>query len=738
MGNGRRCGTSGLFRVVPRVMRRRFGSIGLVAPHTTGGGVPMTLAVGHARLGDRPSCVGQNRPGGVARHGIGWFVGDEGGYTTVAIAVSLLVSISLVFGVATTEWMLARSADVQAVADATSIAGSNVVSSYCTIAQVADACVLSMGLVGISVLGAGLVVAAIPGAQEASAKVVDVGKDILNKRRSFAKSAAKGLKGLEKALPVLVVSAGSSCARANAEGSLSYTGAAIPLPLQSQTDFSGIEDDVDGDDLADAAERLRDATRQAEEAKRRADDARRRAWEADCVDSPSCLSSRAASLAGMQGWENPVVSTPEEWTFGMPIERARTYYQIRWSQESPVGEDIESVADSLAREMFYDYALGEVLDAYYYESGDGSVDLMLPHLARNSSEVRETWMYTNAAWPCTDEEGLVLHATLSCPNALGEFCGFASVADIENGGVRECGTCRMSVGDLGRVASISTSATNGFEHYWQIIVEESQDYRKARNEQAEAERLMKEIADEGKQAFDAALDQLRIPRPKLCPPGAYGCVGVVARGSGAAAPSRLVDSFLSGQDLPAGATVSASALAPDATDDGKDVLSSFFDGVAGKAGGGFSVGGMVDGIFGLWGRLLVAYGSSYDSVEGAVGGFLDGVDGVFGGTVGSWLKQKLKWVVDAAGFAPADMRARKPVLTNTGNVLGRAGFDKLGKARSLVQSIPVGADAAGLVGALGIGSAGGMPGSAYTIAELPIPGTGVSVPLTVDLSRIGG
>ena len=46
---------------------------------------------------------------------VGAFVDDEGGYTTVAVAVALLVSLSLVFGAAAAQWVGARSAEVQQV-----------------------------------------------------------------------------------------------------------------------------------------------------------------------------------------------------------------------------------------------------------------------------------------------------------------------------------------------------------------------------------------------------------------------------------------------------------------------------------------------------------------------------------------------------------------------------------------------------------------------------------------------
>ena len=200
----------------------------------------------------------------------------------------------------------------------------------------------------------------------------------------------------------------------------------------------------------------------------------------------------------------------------MPINRSRLYYARRLATEVPQGADIESVTDSCARRAFYEYALGEVNGSWYRELPDGSVDLRLEHLARNSQEMRGTWLYDDGRWPCTDEpDGVTLHSVSSCPGATGAYLGGGSVAEIDAGAVRRCDACRMDVGDLGAVAAISTSATNGYEHYWQQIVEAASDYQAARNEQAEAERAARDAAGEGKRTFERALEQLRTPRPRF-------------------------------------------------------------------------------------------------------------------------------------------------------------------------------------------------------------------------------
>ena len=90
------------------------------------------------------------------------------------------------------------------------MAGENCVAAYSTVAQVLDACVLTMGLAGAVVCGAALVVSAIPPLQAKAAAIMGVGKKVLEARRSFAASAAQGLQRLEQALPALIMANSAS------------------------------------------------------------------------------------------------------------------------------------------------------------------------------------------------------------------------------------------------------------------------------------------------------------------------------------------------------------------------------------------------------------------------------------------------------------------------------------------------------------------------------------------------
>lgn len=666
--------------------------------------------------------------------GLSSFRDDTGGFTTVAVALALLLSVTLVFSAASAGWVISRSSEVQRVADAAAMAGENVVASYSTVVQVVDSCVLSLGLTGVLVYGAGLVASCVPGLGAVGSQLVAAGGQILETRRGFASSAASGIERLEATLPLLIVACSSSCVQANSGGGVSYKGCAVPFPAQTRSDFSALKNDVDDGEMEGLSEEMREASLAAERAQRLADDALERGWAADCGTSPHCLRERAASLAGMSGPSNPNYPTADSWNFGAALLRAREYYARRLAGEQVSGADGEELTDSACRRAFYEYALSEVRGGSYSELPDGTVSVDLPELPRNTSTTRETRLYDELLWPCTSEDGKrVLHCSLSCPGATGAASGSATLEQLEAGRVSECEECEMSVVELGRVASASTSISNGFEHHWRIIVEASRDYEQAQNELVDAERRTKELAEKGEDSFSEALDELASTRPSVCPPGAWGTVAVVSRDGGEMVPTELTRSFLSSSALPEGVAISGSVLAPDQSDEAVNVLAGFFDSAL---DGGSALGGALDGAAGLWGGLLEGYGSSYKSVAEVGTDFLESVDGVTGESVGSWLRDRLEAILEGAGLTPVDLRQRKPVLTNSQNVLDKGGLEGVSSARELVDALPDSGSSFEMARALGVRLVNAVGGETLTIAELPLP-NGSSLPLTIDLSGLG-
>ena len=186
------------------------------------------------------------------------------------MAVSLVLSLSLVFAAASATWVAGRSSEVQRVADACALAGENTVAAFSTVVQVIDACVLSMGLAGVIVLGAGLVVSCVPGLSAAGAEVTAAGGRILEARRSFAASAGEGIERLEATLPLLIVANSASCVEANSVGGMSYAGCALPFPSESRSDFSGLRKEVDDERLAELSVEMGEVSDEMERARLRA------------------------------------------------------------------------------------------------------------------------------------------------------------------------------------------------------------------------------------------------------------------------------------------------------------------------------------------------------------------------------------------------------------------------------------------------------------------------------------
>lgn len=683
----------------------------------------------------RTGCQSGDRRPGAPALGLDAFIDEDGGYTSVAVALALLVSLSLTCSLVSVAWLQNRSADVQAVADAAALAGANVVASYSTVATVLDSCVLTLGLAGMVTLGAGLVVSAIPGMSAAGAQTVEAAGRVLDMRAGFAKSAARGLKALEATLPLAIAVRSAAVAQANEGDATTYTGVALPFPMQSQSDFSGLDAEVDASEAASKAAELQEASDRAEEAARRADEAKLAAWRADCVAEPRCLRERADALAGLSASSNPNYGL-DAWTFGAPLLRARAYYAARATAERPASPSPEELTKSAVRRAFYEYALRELRTGSYEELPDGRVVIELPSLPANAEQMRQTSLYTDARWPCTGGNGVpTLHASLDCPAAKGTSAGVSSLSQLDAGSVRRCETCRMDSAAMGSVAAASTSIDNGFEHYWRTIADEAKKYAAAREELAQAQEQMRELADEGASVFDKAMQALAVPRPRLCPPGAWGCVAVVTRGS-ERVPAQVTEVFLEDSSVPAGAAVSAAVLAPDNDIEGNDVLVRFFESISDELFDGDV--GVLGSLGDLWSRLLEGYGAAAENLDAAAGQILDGIDGVFGTTVGSWLRDKVKQSVRDAGLEPADLRLRKPVITNTQNVLDKAGYDHVSTARELVGRLPESGDPASLARALGQRVANELGDGKVTIAEIPIPGTELTVPLTLDVDELLG
>lgn len=661
------------------------------------------------------------------------FLDDEGGFTSVAVAVALLLCLCLVFALAQGQRQMSKAADVQGVADACALAGVRAVRGYDLVVTIADACVLTMGLTGILVMGAGLILCCVPGAGSAGMEVVRGARKILDGRKSMAESAQRGLSKLEEALPALIASNSVLTVSANGSPSTTYGGVALPFPEESGTTW-GLPDEV-STDIDGKAEELSEASDEAKEAKDELDRALEEGWRADCVDGPSCLRSRAASLAGLPDALNPAYPTPQGWNFGVPLLRSRAYYRARSTVEVPTSDSVDERANSAMRQVYYGYALDAMNRGYYRETPQGT-QMDLPVLAHNTETTRTSSLHGMAVWPCTDEGGTVtIHAMADCPGAQGEVRGMTSLAALDSGLVAECGICRFDTTAMGRVASASTNISNGYEHYWRKVQEASLRYRQAEVKLSEAEEELSQGAHDLSALYKEALEKLAIPRPHLRPPGAWGCVGVVVRSEVAMAPG-LQTPFAHGGDLSGAVAISAATLAADPATTDANVLSRFMDSVT--HGSGTGVVGLVDGVVDLWGALLVGYGDLYGNVAQEAGRLFQGLDAIGLSSVSRWFSDTLGGAVAALGFEPVDLSVKKPVLCHSQDVLDKDGSPEAARIRGYLQGLPTHGSPQELLGALGRQVMTDVGETEVTVFEFTIPGTDISVPFKIRLGELWG
>lgn len=671
-----------------------------------------------------------------SRGGIDLFI-EEGAYTSLAAAVSILVTLSLLFAVASGIWSMSRSGDVQVSADATALAGANVVSSYHTTATVLDAAVLSMGLAGICVTGVGLVGLLIPGVNALAPQTIDAGIRMLDARNDFAASASRGLQTLESSLPFLVAANGTRTCSAQSGEATTYTGTALAVPTASASEFPALEgNEVAIDELEATSDELEVAADELAEAQEETARAKEAAWLADCGRDGRNMQERAGSLSGISAAENPDYASSLTWDPNVALDRTRAYYAWRYAHEAPEGSGVEAAADSAARKAFYAYASEQFASAAVIETETG-VTISVPLLPKNTDEARNTTLYTDAAWPTTQESrGRTLHYSLECPGATGASAGMGSFADVEAGRIKECPTCAFGIGDVGRVPAASTSIDNGYEYHLREFTLALEDYAACRGREIELEREARGASEDAADAFDAALETLAAHRPHIAPPGRYGVVAVVVS-SATETPEELSTPFAAQPEGEVRGAISAAVLAPDEATDESNVLASFFSSLASRTGGGGAVG-LIDDVMGLWGKLLIAYGDVAEGLSQLMDDLLGGLS-MFGlGPLATWMGDRIDGAVSALGFEPVDLSSMKPVLTDSANVLAHADVPGLSDAQELLRSLPVGStDPAALLEALEYDVGERLLDTTITIAEIPLPG-GVTIPLTVRVGDVVG
>lgn len=601
---------------------------------------------------------------------------DEQGFTTTSMVLSLLITLALVFTAAQVYRINSASAEVQNVADAAALAAENQVAEFMIVARFCDATVLSLSLSGITACGLGIAALCTPPTATLSKGLIDAGVKMLRARDQFADRARKALDKLQEALPFFSAACAAAVAQANNADSAGsrYLGIALLVPDEAEStslETGNAAGDL-VDDIEEDADEIREKAKEAEEAAKEANDAKKKAFMRDCGDNPDyCMYERASHLAGLSGTRNPLYSSVDTWSFSVALERAKRYYSDRASNETPTGNTTGDQVRYQLRIDFYEFAADLLKNEGYVHEGDDSFDANFPHLPKNTTEMRETRLYTAQIYPITEEPDgkdktkQVMHAWPGCPGATGSTVGHGSISHMESEGLSTCSECGFTAASMGKVASASTSIKNGFEYHYEAVAKQAEVYekaiQKAKPAKDEVKTKVDSLLDELKEAIKEAVEK----RLEVRPPGMYGAVAFVVNSGSTSSAGGFASGFAVSGSLGPRAAVSAATLVDEGSDEGRTVINSMLDGLRQNGGAAVGAAGIA---LDVWSRLLSAYSKGADALTGGVESGLNSIPLAGASGLGTWAGKKLKGVIKGIGLEPAKLEALKPVLVNSAHV----------------------------------------------------------------------
>lgn len=676
---------------------------------------------------------GEKRPMGVD------LFRDQEGFTTVGIAVAILLAIALLFSSAHVYEVNSCAAEIQEVADASALAAASVTAEFMIAVALCDAVVLSFSLTSLLCTGVGAVALCVPGGQGLGGRLVDTGSDVLSARNSFARKVSQGLNQLQEALPFLCALNAAAVASANNGETNRYVAVAVPVPFEGEPIVVGGA--AACGEYADAtrenADSLADQAARAEEAASEAVEAKMRGFMADCGASPDyCMYQRAGSVGGLPAANNPLYHSADTWSFSVALERARAYYAYRSVHEVAIDSTVEQRANAELRRIFYRHAAEQLREGYVHDDEAG-FSAYFPIMFSKTSELRESSLYRQELFPVTDDGAAkVMHAFDDCPKAEG-WRARGSVAQLEEGGYATCPECEFTAASLGDVAAASSRIDNGFEYHYRLVAQAANDYQRARQS-------LDPASAEAKETFSSLLDGLRDALSEIAgfrisadPPGGKGCVAFVVNLASGPLPSRFVSPFAS-TDAQMGlrVAVSGALLQEDPATDGDGVIASLTDRIDTSA----PLAGAGKMVLDCWSGLLSAYGDGQNALLEGVEGLLDGIPLAGGSGLGSWARSGLEEALEAAGLQPANLSALKPVLASAGAVTeGDSGAFSV-EFRQLQQlalrgSSPTGTVLDGLLAGVQSGAFDALDvvDGGITVAMFTVPIVDAQVPVTIAL-----
>ncbi|MDO4442829.1 MAG: hypothetical protein Q4B69_03050 [Slackia sp.] len=586
------------------------------------------------------------------------------GFTTFGAACAILVSCALAFCCVWVARSQSRAAGVQAVADAAALAAENEVAEFVIAVRAADATLLSMSLTGLSLLGVGTACCCAPPTAAAGKALMEAGRNILVKRDDVAHAAEKTLSAAQDSLPAIAQVQAQAVIQENGSTLGGHTVGYIELVPEKGEPIS-VGDCAASQEAADAAQDRSDeittAAQEAQAAREDAQEALERGFFHDCGNvSGYCMYERADTVAGMPSKSNPLFHSVNTWSFDVALKRAQAYYPHRAAHEAPENESVEECARSALRKNFYEFASEEVAKGRAIDDGSSVPDIVFPLLPSNTSEMKETTLYTDKAYPVA---GGCLHAWDGCPAAQGGIEGRGSLADQDAGSYGVCAVCSFDAVALGKVAAASSSIENGFEYHYRKVADAADDYVAAMQRALPAESAAKEAAQGVFARIGDALSELKSCRIEAYPPGRFGSLAAIAFD---AQDEGSVPFVPGARDVGSFAAVSSAVLAEDSEE---NVLSSLLDGAAEDIGPPLS--DAAPAVLSLWGVLIETYSSGTEGLADGVRDLFDSMPLVGSSGLGSWASESFLDLLESAGLEPANTEAPKPFVANTEHVAAR-------------------------------------------------------------------
>ena len=602
---------------------------------------------------------------------------DERGFSTIGMALAMIITLALIFTAAQVQQLSSASAEIQEVADSAALAAENEVAQFYLLAQICDAVLLSQTLAVMLTYGAGLVFLCVPFMQGLGQDLLAIGESLLSARSDFYKAATQSLNTLQDALPFLAMGKASLVIAANANPHLgtSYAGLGILLPLQGQdivaSDLQGSE--ALAQEIRQSGDSIADEARKVEELAAEANEAKERAFMADCGANPEyCMYQRASTLAGMTGSENPLYSTVDTWSFSVALQRARAYYAKRYEQEAPASDDVMEQARSVLRKNFYAFAVDQMQEGYVHEDEARGFSANFPLMPKNTEEMKGTVLYSQEVYPLSELNGkTVMHAYDGCPG-IGTIAGRGSLAARDRQNMPECPYCHLTSASMGKVASASTAIENGFEYHYNIVAEAAKEYQEKQGDYQQEASGVKQTVSDLTASLQSLVAQGASQRISVSPPGRVGALALVFSTAEVSSEGGYSNGFVkSSGTLGTRLAISAATLAPDSSEGSKTVITSLLDGLRDRVPWLSSTQGST--LLQIWSAALGSYGSGQEALVEGVRQVCSKSKLLSASGLGPWAADKLQSAIEALGLQAADLSAVRPVVVNSYHVLAADG-----------------------------------------------------------------